>query len=198
MATALAITASFLNLLGYIWYIRDLIRGTTQPNVASWMVWMGVTVVSVSSYATATGDIVKSLFSWSILGTNIVAFFFIVRRARFSALSRLDISAFCIGAVAAAAWVFMKSAWWGNMLIQIAIVTGGIPTYVSVWRQPDNERPWPWLLWGAAYACLMLVIIVRWSGQPLELVYPAIGIVLYGGIGLLALRRKPAIPEARA
>ncbi|HXK36234.1 MAG TPA: hypothetical protein VJ553_01510 [Candidatus Paceibacterota bacterium] len=193
----LAVSASVLNLTGYAWYIRDLVRGTTRPNVSSWMVWMGVTVVSVSSYVAATGDPVKSIFSWSILAANIITFFFIIRRARFSTLSRLDVWALCVGIAAAVAWAFTKSAWWGNMLIQIAIVTGGIPTYFSVWRNPSNERPWPWLLWGAAFICQTLVIVTKWTGQPLELVYPIIGILLYAGIGLLALRKSAPISENR-
>jgi hypothetical protein len=195
MAYTLAIAASVLNLVGYIWYIRDLVRGTTRPNVSSWMVWMGVTVVSVSSYVTATGDPVKSIFSWSILAANIITFFFIIRRARFSALSRLDISALVIGLVAAAAWLFTTSAWWGNILIQFAIVIGGVPTLVSVWRQPYNERPWPWLLWGVAFICQTAVILTRWTRQPLELVYPLIGVVLYSGVGILALIRRRAVQQ---
>src|SRR3989344_8941271 len=93
MATFFALIASVLNLAGYILYTRDLRRGNTRPNLASWLVWMGITLLSVSTYVQGTGDIVKSLLSWSILAANILTFGFIMRRAKFSSLSRLDISA---------------------------------------------------------------------------------------------------------
>lgn len=189
MATFFALTASILNLVGYILYIRDLRRGNTRPNLASWLVWMGITLLSVSTYTRGTGDVVKSLFSWSILVVNIVTFSFIMKRAKFSSLSRLDVSALVIGGLAGVVWFFTQSAWWGNMLVQVAIVIGGVPTIFSVWHHPTNERPLPWLLWGGAFVCLFLVITTRWTGKPVELVYPIIGILLYGSIGLLALRR---------
>jgi hypothetical protein len=194
MSTLLALAASVLNLIGYIIYIRDLRRGDTRPNLASWLVWMGITLLSVSTYVRGTGDIVKSLFSWSILVVNIVTFGFIVRRAKFSSLNRLDKSALGIGILAAVVWFFTQSAWFGNMLVQVAIVIGGVPTILSVWRQPTNERPTPWLLWGSAFTCQLMVIISRWTGRPVELVYPIIGILLYGVVGILALRRPTVVP----
>ena len=194
MATFLALTASVLNLVGYIIYIRDLRRGSTRPNLASWLVWMGITLLSVSTYVRGTGDLTKSLFSWSILAVNIVTFGFIVRRAKFSSLSRLDISALVIGGLAAVTWFFTQSAWFGNMLVQVAIVIGGVPTILSVWRQPTNERPTPWLLWGGAFIFQLSVILTRWTGEPVELVYPIIGILLYGSVGILALRRPAVMP----
>ncbi len=190
MAAIFALGASLLNLIGYIWYDRDLLRGTTRPNLSSWFVWTGITLLSVSSYVTATGDIFKSALSWSILLANIVTFALIVQRAKFSMLSKLDIAALMIGCTAALFWFVTASAWWGNIVIQIAIIAGGIPTYVSVWRNPANEKPGPWLLWGLAFICAAFVVVFRWVGNPLELVYPIIGVVLYSGIGVLALRRS--------
>ncbi len=193
MAQFFALTASILNLIGYIIYIRDLRRGITSPNLSSWLVWIGITILSVSTYTSGTGDIVKSFFSWSILLLNIIALGFILKRSKFSSLSRLDKSALFIGSAAAIVWFFTQSAWWGNILVQVAIIIGGVPTIVSVWRRPENEKPLAWLLWSGAFICLLLVIIFRWDNKPVELVYPIISIVLYGSVGLLALR-KSAMP----
>jgi hypothetical protein len=195
MATALALIASTLNLAAYIWYDRDLLRGTTRPNLSSWFVWVGITLLSVTSYTLGTGDWVKSALSLSVLAANIITIILILRRSRFSRLSGLDITAIVIGVIAGAVWLVSDSALWGNAVIQAAIVAGGIPTYRSVWLDPSRERPGPWLIWGFVFVLLLVVVLLRWAGKPLELLYPIIGVFLYGGVGLLALRHKPSIPD---
>lgn len=182
--------ASVLDLIGYAWYGRDLFRGTTKPNLSSWIVWVGISLLSASSYALGTGDIVKFAPSLAILAANIAIIVLILKRAKFSRPANLDIAAIVIGVVAGAAWLITRSALFGNALIQIAIVAGGIPTYRSVWLSPRNEKPWPWLLWSIASIFVAVVVLLRWTGQPLELLYPVVSILLYGGIGLLAFRNK--------
>ncbi len=194
MATFLALVASVLNLVGYVWYDRDLLRGAIKPNLSSWLIWVGITLLSVSSYTLATGDLVKSALSLSILLANVVTIFLILRRAHFSRLAGIDIAAIAIAAAAAAVWKFSDNALLGNAVIQAAIVVGGIPTIRSVWMNPQNEKPGPWLLWGLAFIAATVVVLLRWTGKPLELLYPVLGILLYGSVGVLAAIRRRAVP----
>ncbi len=194
MAPVLALSASILSIGASMWYNIDLFRGRIRPNLSSWLVWTFITVLSSTSYFIASDDPVKALFAFTNSAACAVTFGIILWRGRFSSVGRADAVAATIGVFAGLLWLVGRSAAWGNLVLQLAIVVGCIPTYRSVLRAPSSEKPGPWLLWGLTFALAVIVVLMRWSGKPLDLVYPVVGLVLYSGIGVLALRRMPVQP----
>lgn len=189
MVSVLAIAASVLSLGAGAWYNWDLFHGDVRPNLSSWAVWTFITILSSTSYFAASSDVLKSLLAFSNSTVTVLTFGLILWHGRFSRIARFDLIAAAIGIGAAGIWFFFQSAAWGNVVLQLAIAVGCVPTYRSVVANPTTERPGPWLVWSGSFVFGIAVVLLRWTGHPLELVYSIVGLCIYGGIGLLALRR---------
>ena len=46
----LGFVATFLVLVGYIPYLRDIIKGKTKPHIYSWFLWSFVTLIANSLF----------------------------------------------------------------------------------------------------------------------------------------------------
>lgn len=196
MISILAIIASVLSLGASVWYAIDLFRGTVRPNLSSWAVWSFITILSSASYFAASADVFKSLLAFSNSGATLVTFGLMLWSGRFSRITRIDIGAALIGVGAGLVWFLTRSPAWGNVIIQGAAVVGAIPTYRNVWANPVGEQAVPWLLWGGSFVLASGVVLLRWTGHSLELVYPLVGMMLYGGVGVVALRGRQNRPKA--
>jgi hypothetical protein len=197
MISLLAIIASSLTLVASVWYNRDVLQGSTQPNLSSWLVWTFITILSSSSYFAASNDGIKSLLAFSNSAATIITLGIIVWKGRFSPLTRFDRNAAIVAVASGLLWLITKSPAWSNFALQFAIALGCVPTYRTVWANPFAERPGPWLLWGISFILGIAVVALRWTGSPLELAYPVSGALLYGAVGILALRKPTAPSENR-
>ena len=82
-------------------------------------------------------------------------------------------------------------------MVQIAIIVGTVPTIVGVWRDPSVERPLPWLLWSLSFIIAIVVVTMRHVSW-VAYASPVIQMVMYIGIGLLALRaQRPPLADMR-
>lgn len=189
MISALAIASAAIALLAGVWYNRDIFRGDIRPNLSSWAVWTGITILSSTSYFLASSDVLKSLLAFANSTVTIITFGLIVFRGRFTKVGRFDVIAGILGGTAVLVWFLGQSAAWGNLVLQAAILIGCVPTIRSVYHNPATERPGPWLFWAFSFVLGGAVVILRWTGHPLELAYSIVGVLGYGSIGVLALRR---------
>lgn len=131
MASFLAFTASVLSLGGSALYNLDLFRGRIKPNLSTWLIWTFITILNSSSYFAVSADGIKSLLAFSNSAATIITFGVIMWRGNFSRVTPTDIVAAIIGILAGIVWIATKSATSGNVVIQLAIVVGCLPTYRS-------------------------------------------------------------------
>ncbi len=182
----LAALSCALYAYAYIEYNRNVIRGTTKPNGATWAIWSVIAIISTSSYFVASGDIWKSLIPLAnillCVGTFVLAF----SGGKFKKLNAIDWCALTIGIAAAVVWK-MTTATYGNLIVQVAIITGFIPTWRNVWKTPSCEDPFPWWMWCGSYVIAMEVVILRWRHQWIDLVYPTLCIFLHASVPLVGI-----------
>lgn len=189
----LSVFAALLLLVAYAIYFRKTSRGDAQPNAASWSLWVFLVALNTVSYGLMTGDSVKAYLSFAGSIAAIAVFVNALVRGRFKRLNKWDIAALTIGFIASFMWWWFRSALYGNLILQLALFISFIPTVSSVLEDPRREPPLPWFLWGVAFAVVFIVVLLRWRGQPQDLVNPIYGIVCHTLVGILALRgREPS------
>ncbi len=140
----LAALASFLSIAAFVLYNWKTFVGQTHPNVSSWGVWAFITILNFTSYKKLTNDWVKSVLPTGNAVMCILTALLALRTgSSFRALNSIDQVCLLIGICAGACWWIFKSKDFAETLVQIilevAIVIGFIPTIIGVIHNPDAE-----------------------------------------------------------
>lgn len=186
LATKLAIFTGLLTSVAYMLYNVGILFGDTHPNVSSWFVWAFITVLNFTSYQSMTGDWVKSLLPTTNSIMCILTALLALPVGSFRSLEQIDIVCFVIGVIAGLLWITSKRSAVAQIILNIAIAVGGIPTIVGMINGTHRE-PWlPWLIWSVTYVLQYLVVKFR-SGKGLDFLYAINCIVMHSAVFVLAL-----------
>ncbi len=186
----LSLFSGLIHIVAFAIYNKQMIRGESVPNKATWTLWAFLTVLNGSSYLVMSHDLIKSLLPIISSLACLATFLFALTKGKMSKLDKIDKLIFCIGFVAIFVWWYFKSATYANLVLQVSIPLSFIPTFRSVYHEPKTEKPLPWFLWASAYIFSLIVVSMRWQGQIQDLVYPINCLILHAGVGILALRKK--------
>jgi hypothetical protein len=175
--------------LAYLDYNRLVLKGETKPNGATWAIWSAIALISTSSYFAASGDIWKSIIPFANILLCIGTFVLAIMSDKFKKRDFTDWLALTIGIVAIVVWK-MKTAAYGNLIVQVAFIIGFIPTWRGIWKMPSSEKPRPWLIWCVSYGIAAVVVILRWRHQGIDLVYPVLCVFLHASVPLVGTVRR--------
>ncbi len=175
--------------LAYLDYNRGVLTGETKPNGATWAIWSAISVVSTGSYFAASGDFWKSLLPILNILLCIGTFVLALLAGKFKKLDVTDWAALGLGFIAAVVWGVYESATYANLVVQVAMMVGFIPTWRATWKTPSCEHPRPWWIWSMSYCIATVVVILRWKNQWIDLVYPINGAILHASVPILRLLR---------
>lgn len=178
--------------LAYLEYNRGVINGGTRPNAATWAIWSAISLVSAGSYFSATGDFWKSLLPAINIVLCIGTFVLSTALGKFRKLDATDWIALGVGFVAVMVWGIWKSASYANLVVQLAIMIGFFPTWRAIWRTGSCERSCPWWIWTISYCISLIVVILRWKEQWVDLAHPVNGTLLHASVPILLVWRLRA------
>ncbi len=183
----LAIISGITHTIAYLDYNRQVLKGVTKPNGATWLIWSVIATVSTGSYLKATGDSWKSVIPLLNIALCIATLIFALCLKRFKKPDAMDFVALTIGIFAVVVWKQYGSAKYANLIVQFAILAGFIPTWRAIIKNPLCEHARPWWIWTIGYGLAIIVVILRWSDQWYDLVYPINCIVLHSSVALLGM-----------
>ncbi|MFH0927942.1 MAG: hypothetical protein V1821_00540 [bacterium] len=185
----LGLAAGLTHLLGFGIYNKQMFRGESIPNVATWFLSAFIYSLNLASYFYMTLDLIKIIMPLLGALACIGTLGYALARGKLSKPSPFDLATLPIGVTAALVWFYFRSATYANLILQVAAIVAIVPTLRGVKKNPLTERALPWFVWSFAYTFLVLTVLLRPRGSYLELVYPAIGIAIHASVGYLARRR---------
>ena len=185
----LAIISGIGTTLAYLDYNRVVLKGETKPNGATWAIWSTIALISSTSYLASSGDIWKSIIPLVNILLCIGTFVLALVGGKFKKLDVTDWCALAIGIIATVVWK-LTTASYANLIVQVAIVIGFIPTWCGIWKTPSCEKPRPWWIWFVSYGIAAVVVILRWKHQWVDLVYPVLCVFLHASIPILGIISK--------
>lgn len=200
---ALGILALLLHVWGYAWYAREIFRGRTRPNAASWFMWLvGAWVEYVtfdaidSHWATSALPLACFLGCCAIFIATAVLQFATWRsgsRDRVYHPARWpDYAAVSADLGAYVAYAVTGGAAWAHAFAVVTSIVSFIPIWRTTWRH-GNEMPGPWLVWCAAYLAMLGAVLAGDGAERLaQSVYPAYYFLLsavVAGLSYPRLRR---------
>lgn len=183
------IISGILQVVSIVPYVLSILRGTTRPNIVSYIIWTLVQCINIVSIITAGA-------SWSIIQLVAVTFntvliiFLCLRGYGYKEYTRLDW--FCLGIALVAAGILIFSS---RPLLALSCgifieITATVPTLVKTYRHPETELALAWSMMFVA-SILSFISTTRLDFQ--NLVFPviyAVQSVLIGGLAFWGQRRK--------
>lgn len=157
------ILAALLPLAGFASYIRDTLKGKTQPNRTSWSLWAVAPLIAFGAELAqhASLDVASLGFTLGFGPLLVVAASFTDRKSYWK-LTRLDLLCGSISIVALTLWAITGQ---GNLAIFFSILAdlfAAVPTIAKSYRHPRSESAGTYLATAAA-AGITLLAIPHWT-----------------------------------
>jgi hypothetical protein len=134
----LGIFATFLVFVGYIPYLRDIIRGKTKPHIYSWFLWSFVTLIAFAlQFADGAGS-----GSFVTLAAALMCIVVIVLGIIYKSQVKIvwiDTVFMILAFVALGLWLIAKQPLMSAILTTIIDLLGFAPTVRKSWNKPYSE-----------------------------------------------------------
>ena len=134
----LGFIAVFLTFAGYVPYIRDILRGKTQPHPYSWL--LGGVLTAIAFALQLSGDagtgafatLAASILCWVVLGLSFY------KKVKFD-IAPMDTIFFVMALISLVLWLVAKQPVLSIILTTLTDVLGFIPTVRKSWNRPFTE-----------------------------------------------------------
>jgi hypothetical protein len=167
MLQLLGYLSGIISLSEYPPYLRDIFRGTTKPQRASWFIW---SVLGSIAFASQFAEGARySLWMTGVQTLGVLTVFIISLRKGEGGLSKLDIGALVVAAVGLALWYITRTAAYALMFVIVADAAGTTLTVLKTYKNPGSETLVTWIL--ASFAGIFAALAVG-SWNFLLLAYP--------------------------
>lgn len=126
-----------LGIVGYIPYLRDVLRGKTKPHVYTWFVWGLITIIifalqiSDSAGPGAWVTLVAGSISFSIFALGM--------RHGDKDITKSDTLFFIAALIALGLWLFVEQPVTAMILLVTVGMLGFVPTIRKSWNKPHTE-----------------------------------------------------------
>lgn len=191
MKLILTILYSVLIPIIYILYLRGVKKENTTPNPITWIIWSGAGIVNaITYYGVTEGDIFKYLITViaAICATMVVIYTMIKGKFQKFTLVDLCVAISVIGLLGY--WWYEKNDRITNMLLQVIYLLSFIPTVYNIWIKDSNEYLPPYFVALVAYSLSIVVILLDWKNDWLQLAYPIANGLIGNGSVVISMRLK--------
>ncbi len=184
--TIISLIAVASTIIGYIPYLRDVVKGKTTPHIYTWFIWGTVTIIAYALQVSSGAGV----GSWVTLAVAIISFiiFAFGLKGGKKDISKSDTVFFLLSILAIFLWLVVKQPVLSILIVSITDMLGFIPTIRKSWHKPHSETLFTYELNAFRHGISLLALqqynVVTW-------LYPAswaIANALFST--MLILRRK--------
>lgn len=146
--------------VGFIPYFRDILKGTTKPERASWLIWSVLTTIAFfSQLASGAG--------WSLMLTGVdtlvvILIFLLSIKYGVGGVTRRDKLSLVFAAIGLLVWYITNSPTIALVLIIAIDAVGAYLTVYKTYKDPDTETTFSWVMTSIA-GFLAIVIVGEWN-----------------------------------
>ena len=177
--------SALLSIFMILPYVRDILRGGTRPERASWLIWTVLGLVAFfSQLAKGATD---SL--WLTAGQTLAVFIVFLLSIKYGTggLSKRDVRALIAAALGLVLWYVTSNAIYALIIVILIDAIGSALTLVKSYHEPESETMSTWVISGASGVFGALAV---GSFNPVLLAYPLYIVVANYAITLLLLLGK--------
>lgn len=141
----MAIAAGILTIVSVVPYVRDMLKGSTRPNVVSWGIWCLVQAIFAAAQFTegASLSIVLPVVEVATVGLVVVLG---LRGYGYRKYRPLDFICLALALLAIVLWQLTSNPILAMWMSVAADLLAAIPTLFKAYRDPKSETPSAYLL----------------------------------------------------
>ncbi|WP_415919404.1 hypothetical protein [Tateyamaria sp. SN6-1] len=159
----LGTSSAVLAFCAYLPYMRDVLRGVTQPQRASWLIWSLLSSIALAAQV-YEGASTSLWFAGSQVASTWIVFLLSIARGQGAFLSRPDERALWLATVGIVIWYFTDNAVYALALTITISLLGGVLTVTKAYQDPESETLSTWVLsFGAACLAILSVGTLDWA-----------------------------------
>lgn len=141
----LSAVAVIIALYSYVMYIRSIFAWKTEPHIFSWGIWALTTGIAFFAQVAWWWGLWTAQ-SWV---TFLVCFFVTFLALKFgkkNTLTWIDWISLGFSLLAIGLWLYTDNPFYGALFATLGDIIWYIPTFRKVWKNPDSEPQWYYLL----------------------------------------------------
>ena len=141
----MAVVAGFLTVVSAAPYVRDMLRGTTKPNVVSWSLWTLIQGIFAAAQFASGASLSIVLPAVEVTSTGLIV---VLGLAGFGYKKYRPLDFICLALALGAIvlWQITKDPLIALWLSVAADFCAAVPTLVKAYRDPKSETPSAYLL----------------------------------------------------
>ncbi len=188
---ALGLIGGLLALGAIIPYIKDILHGTTRPNVVSYSLWAILLSISLLAQLSAGASWSAALIIGDLIGTTIIVALCVAGYG-YRKHGWGEKVCLALAILAIVSWQLTQEPVIAIMFAVLADAMAAMPTLMKTFRDPWSELPTMWLIiaLGALCAAFSTTIV-----DPANLIFPIYLLLMDGLIGVVALVGRNIVPE---
>lgn len=184
----LGLIAALIVFVVYATYFRQVLKGTSIPNPATWVIWLIVMTMNAVSYCIMVESWGKSLLAICSAAFIAALFVYSLIKGKFAKLAVLEYIVIGLALVIGVFWQITKDARLANLALQAILLISFVPTAIGIIRNTAKEGPLPWVIASVSYCFGVAAVLCGWSRDWAELAFPIVnGIIGNGSIAIFAL-----------
>ena len=149
------------NLIGTIWYLKDIFRGKTKPNLVSWVIWMIAPFVGVFLQLKAGAG----LSTWGIFmsgfGPVLVVVTALIKKNAYWKITAFDLFCGALAMISLIIYILTNNLGISIFFAILSDFLAAIPTIKKSWKFPETETGLTFV-GGIINNVLALLIIKNW------------------------------------
>ncbi|MDR3519327.1 MAG: hypothetical protein P4L63_00345 [Candidatus Pacebacteria bacterium] len=150
-----------IQLIGVSFYIRDMLRGTTKPNLVTWSIWALAPLIG--SWLEWKAGARLSIFPVFMAGFNpllVIAVAFVIKKGYWK-IKKFDVFCGALAIFALILWLITKNISISVLFAILSDALASLPTLAKSWTNPETET-FTAYLGGIIANILGLVVIKNW------------------------------------
>ena len=186
MQAAFGIVAGVLQLVASAPYVRDILRGTTKPQRATWTIWTTLSFVVLASQWAGGA-------TWSLALTvgqtiSCAAIFALAIRRGVGGVSPVEVALLAIAALGIVGWQVADDPTVATCSVVVADVIGVALMLPKTYRDPGSETLTTYVI---GLFSTMFALAAVGAGAPSLLIYPLYILAADGAVvAVIGLRRR--------
>ncbi len=171
------VIAGLTFILGFIPYVRAILRKETKPAKASWIIWAILDTITIA------GMYAEHSVNGQIIGAVLGAWVVVILALKYGTSGWTFLDKFClIGAILGIIlWKTFSNPVLGIVTSLSIVFLGSIPTFVSAWKDKSREDKLAWtIFWISCVFAIIAIPSFTWADASQPIVFFAIeSIMMY-------------------